>query len=102
MTLQAAWGVPMVQNLAHAGKISASYSVMLIAIGFMTAALLSGLLTAKMGEFKFAKISLGMNMILMFSLLTASMWPFWCYPLWFFLSDSLLLVTCPYGIGVRK
>ncbi len=86
MTLQAAWGVPMVQNLAHAGKISASYSVMLIAIGFMTAALLSGLLTAKMGEFKFAKIFLGMNMILMFSLLTASMWPFWCYPLWFFLS----------------
>jgi len=61
MTLQAAWGVPMVQNLAHAGKISASYSVMLIAIGFMTAALLSGLLTAKMGEFKFAKISLGMT-----------------------------------------
>jgi len=76
MTLQAAWGVPMVQNLAHAGKISASYSVMLIAIGFMTAALLSGLLTARMGEFKFAKIFLGMNMILMFSLLTASMWPF--------------------------
>jgi len=101
MTLQAAWGVPMVQNLAHAGKISASYSVMLIAIGFMTAALLSGLLTAKMGEFKFAKISLGMNMILMFSLLTASMWLFGAIPM-VFLIGFTSAGYMPYGIGVRK
>jgi len=86
MTLQAAWGVPLLQNLAHTSKITASYSVMLIAVGFMVAALLSGILTAKMGEFKFAKVFLGTNMILMFVLLTASRWPFWCYPIWFFLT----------------
>lgn len=85
MTLQAAWGVPLLHNLAHVSTITASYIVMLIAVGFMTAALASGILTARLGELRFSKLFLLFSAILWIILLTASYWPIYVFALWFFL-----------------
>jgi MFS family permease len=85
MTLQAAWGVPMLQHLASMGKVTASYIVMLIAVGFMISALISGILTARIGELKFAKLFLGLNALLWLAVLSAYMWPTWLFVVWFLL-----------------
>ncbi|NPV89056.1 MFS transporter [Coprothermobacteraceae bacterium] len=85
MTHQAAWGARMIQSMFGLGKISASYMVMLISVGFMVGALLAGPTSNKMGEFKFVKTYLTMYALLWVAVLTAQSWnPNWFYG-WFFL-----------------